>query len=240
MKKLFIVRLFTILMLIFPVVLPGYANNNKKIAAMHKAVSQTVPVTKAAPLQAKPVPAFRPHLRKPTAEDTILMRDKSLNGQYKYLLVKTYRFQEPFIADFYRNLRDTINADRSKLKETETKLAAQTKTIGDLQAGVTQKDKSLAQSNTRINAIDLFGIYIDKSAYNLIMWGLVLLFGITAAVVIVRSASFSREAKYRITLYNELDEEYKAYKAKANDKEKKLARELQTERNKLDELMGRS
>jgi hypothetical protein len=40
-------------------------------------------------------------------------------------------------------------------------------------------------------------------------------------------------------LYNELDEEYKAYKVKSNEKEKKLARELQTERNKLDELLGR-
>ena len=40
-------------------------------------------------------------------------------------------------------------------------------------------------------------------------------------------------------LYSELEDEFKAYKTKAIDKEKKLARELQTERNKLDELLGR-
>jgi hypothetical protein len=71
------------------------------------------------------------------------------------------------------------------------------------------------------------------------MWGLVIVFGLTAAIVIARSGAHSREAKYRIKLYNELDEEYKAYKVKSNEKEKKLARELQTERNKLDELLGR-
>ena len=70
------------------------------------------------------------------------------------------------------------------------------------------------------------------------MWGLVILFGATAAVVIARSGLHSREARYRINLYNELEEEFKTYKAKANEKEKKLARELQTERNKLDELRG--
>jgi hypothetical protein len=68
---------------------------------------------------------------------------------------------------------------------------------------------------------------------------LVGLFGLTALVVIARSGSFRREARYRTQLYNELEEEFKTYKTKANDKEKKLARELQTERNKLDDLLGR-
>ena len=64
---------------------------------------------------------------------------------------------------------------------------------------------------------------------------LVVVFGITAAIVIARSGLHSREATYRTKLYTELEEEYKTFKAKANEKEKKLARELQTERNKLDD-----
>jgi hypothetical protein len=71
------------------------------------------------------------------------------------------------------------------------------------------------------------------------MWGLVILLGAIAGIVIARSGRFKYEADYRIKLYNELEEEFKGYKSKANDKEKKLARELQTERNKVDELMGR-
>ncbi|NNU34318.1 hypothetical protein HK413_09460 [Mucilaginibacter sp. S1162] len=71
------------------------------------------------------------------------------------------------------------------------------------------------------------------------MWGLVLIVGAIAGVVLARSGGARKEAAYRTTLYNELEEEFKTYKAKANEKEKKLARELQTERNKLDELTGR-
>ena len=71
------------------------------------------------------------------------------------------------------------------------------------------------------------------------MWGLVILFGALAILVFTRIGSYKHEAMYRTTLYSELEEEFKAYKVKANDKEKKLARELQTERNKVDELMGR-
>jgi len=66
----------------------------------------------------------------------------------------------------------------------------------------------------------------------------VIIFGVIAVVVIGRSGANTREAKYRTQLYNELEEEYKNYKVKANEKEKKLARELQTERNRLDDLLG--
>ncbi len=239
MKKLFIVRLFTIISLVFLGVAPVFSNNNKNSAALPKAILQT-PAASTAPAQAQQSPAYHLLHRKPTKEDSALMRDKTLSGQYKYLLTKTYHIQEPFITSFYRNLKDTINVERRKLQEAETKLAAQTKTTSDLQSNVTEKDKSLAQSNARVNSINFLGIYVDKSVYNLIMWGLVIALGVTAAVVIVRSGSHSREARYRINHYNELDEEFKTYKAKANEKEKKLARELQTERNKVDELMGRA
>ncbi|MEO6977486.1 MAG: hypothetical protein ABI113_03875, partial [Mucilaginibacter sp.] len=163
-----------------------------------------------------------------------------ISGQYKYLLTKVYHMQEPFVTSFYKNMRDSISVDRKKLQEAEAKLAAATKTTTDLQSNVSEKEKSLEQSNSRVNSVNFLGIYVDKGVYNLIMWGLVLALGLTAAVVIYRSGSYSREARYRIGLYNELDEEFKTYKAKANEKEKKLARELQTERNKVDELMGRS
>jgi len=250
MKNPLIVRLFTIIILICLGAAPAFSNNNKNFTALYKAIMQAVPAkpAQAKPAQVKPNPplsraayAYQEYRkRKPTAEDSALMRDKTLNGQYKYLLTKIYHYQEPFVTSLYKNFRDTINIDRRRLQEAETKLAAQTKTTSDLQTDVTEKDKSLTQSNSRVNSVNFLGIYIDKSVYNLIMWGLVIALGATAVVVIVRSGSYSREARYRINLYNELDEEFKAYKLKANDKEKKLARELQTERNKLDELLGRS
>jgi hypothetical protein len=239
MKNFFIVRLFTFITLILLGTAPVFSSNNKNFAAAHKAIMQ-IPAAKPAPVQVKQAPAYRLLHRKPTKEDTILMRDKSISGQYKYLLTKTYHIQEPFITSFYKNLKDTINVERRKRLEAETKLAAQTKTTSELQTNVSEKEKSLAQSNARVNSVNFLGIYIDKSVYNLIMWGLVIALGATAAIVIVRSGSHSREARYRINLYNELEEEFKTYKAKANEKEKKLARELQTERNKVDELMGRS
>ena len=71
------------------------------------------------------------------------------------------------------------------------------------------------------------------------MFSLVIGLAIAFTVVVLTTAKHKYEAKHRTELYEEIEEEFKTYKAKANEKELRLARELQTERNKLDELLGR-
>jgi len=183
-------------------------------------------------------PAARPGAQQPGAAP--VNTDKSLSGQYQYLTTKVYNYQRPPISAFYKNVMDTLRAERKKSRELQQKLSSQGKAVQDLQSDVTAKEQSLNESNAKADAISLAGIAVNKTTYNMIMWGLVILFGAVTTVVLLSSGSARREAKYRIKLYEELDEEYKAYKVKANEKEKKLARELQTERNKLEELLGRS
>ncbi|MBS7566315.1 hypothetical protein KHS38_18045 [Mucilaginibacter sp. Bleaf8] len=189
---------------------------------------------------AKPAATYQPTARTPYGtQPAVVNTDKSLNGQYQYLLTKVYNYQRPQLSAFYKNLMDSLRTERRKLKEAQQKLSAQGKAVENLQSDVSAKEQSLNESNSKADAISLLGVDVSKSTYNMIMWGLVIVFGIVATVVIIQSASARREARYRTKLYDELDEEYKSYKIKANEKEKKLARELQTERNKLDELLGR-
>jgi len=167
-------------------------------------------------------------------------QDKTLAGQYHYLLSKIYSpAQQDLVGAFHKSFMDTLTQTRQALKASEGKLALQTKTIDSLQSSTKASGESLSEATAKRNEISLLGIGIDKSTYNIVMWGLVLVLGATAAIVIGRSGAASREARYRAQLYNELEEDYKNYKAKANEKEKKLARELQTERNKLDDLLGK-
>jgi len=161
--------------------------------------------------------------------------DKSLNGQYQFLLTRVYHYQQPAVVDFWKSITDTLNLSKQKLYSAENRLKLQKKTIDSLNGEIAGKDQSISSSGSQLS---VFGLLIDKSTYNLIMCGVILVCIAITAVVIIRSGSQGREAQYRTILYNELEEEFKAYKTKANEKEKKLARELQTERNKLDELRG--
>jgi len=165
--------------------------------------------------------------------------DNSLNGQYQYLLTKVYVYQQPLLNAFHKSITDTLIQARRGLKASQNNLAVANKTIDSLQASIKANTQSLNESNEKVNEVSLIGVPVTKATYNLIMWGLVIVFGAIAGIVIARSGASTREAKYRTQLYSELEEEYRVYKAKAVEKEKKMARELQTERNKLDELLGR-
>jgi hypothetical protein len=165
--------------------------------------------------------------------------DKGLNGQYQYLLTKVYHYQQPLISALWKNASDTLTNNRLKLKAAQGKISSQDKTIDSLRAKVSEKDQELSATNDRVGGVNVLGILIPKTAYNIIVWGLIAALGLAVIVIIARTGGFKHEAREKAQLYSELEEDFKAFKAKANDKEKKLARELQTERNKLDELLGK-
>jgi hypothetical protein len=250
MMKLFKLRTFTLVLLILANAGFSYAQDStKKITTVKATAVKPIPSAAKPNSYKKPVtPAAQtpgttatlpttPVQQRPVAPAAPV--DKSLRGQYQYLLTKVYNYQQPLVAALFKNYNDTLNVTHRQLKEAQAALAAQTKAIDTLKASSTTKDQTLAESKAKVDEVNLVGMPLSKSTYNLIMWGLVIGFGAIAAIVIARSGSHSREAHYRIKLYNELEEEYKVYKTKANEKEKKLARELQTERNKNDELTGK-
>lgn len=243
--------LFFILCICLIAIAPANAQDSTKTAAPEKKEA----IKTATPSKAKPV--YRYHKVYPVATaaipinkdsalkalkvqmDPAQLNAKSLNGQYQYLLTKTLRYQQPLFAALWKNVNDTLTRERRQIKELQTKLDTQSKTVSSLKADVSSKEATLSESTAKVDSISLFGLMLPKATYNLIMFGLVIGLAIILAIVILTTAKYKHEARHRIELYDEIDEEYKNFKVKANEKEKKLARELQTERNKLDELLGR-
>jgi hypothetical protein len=174
-----------------------------------------------------------------TQIDPTQLNAKSLNGQYQYLLTKIYGYQQPLIAALWKNVTDSLNHERSQIKELKAGLDAKNKVLDSLKTDVNTKQQAISESTAKVDSISLFGINMPKSTYNLVMFGLVIGLAAALTIVVLTTAKYRYEAKHRTELYEEIEEEYKTFKAKANEKELKLARELQTERNKLDELLGR-
>lgn len=168
--------------------------------------------------------------------------DPSLRGQYQLMIAKSktingYKLINPArLGGFWKSVSDSINYNRKQLISVKAKLAEQEKAVATLKAQISGSENALASSNAKLDEISFLGISFTKSKYNVIVWSLILALAAALAIVILRSAKFIHEAKYRSSLYEEIAQEYQNYKTKANDKEKKLARELQDERNKLDEL----
>lgn len=174
---------------------------------------------------------------KPDTSATPPVIDKGLNGQFQYLLTKVYHYQQPLIIAMWKNASDTLLINRKKLKAANDSLAVQKHNVDSLNTILASLDQNSPAN--RASKMSLLGIGVSSTTFNIVVWGLILGLGITTVILVSQSGSYRREAKEKVQLYSELEDEFKTYKAKANDKEKKLARELQTERNKLDELLGR-
>src|SRR6185437_6133608 len=101
------------------------------------------------------------------------LTDKSLNGQYQYLLAQVYHYQQPAVSALWKSVSDTLNVNHRKLNAAQSKVTAQGKTIDSLKADITGKEQTLAASNANINGMTVLGITLSKTTYNLIVWGLV-------------------------------------------------------------------
>ena len=85
----------------------------------------------------------------------------------------------------------------------------------------------------------MLGMPREKSSCTMVMWSIVALLAAALAFAIYRSNLSLKEVRYRTGLYNDLSEEFQKHKVNSNEKENKLACELQTERNRVAEFMGR-
>ena len=179
------------------------------------------------------------------AQDTI-KTDNTLLGQSKDILQKSKNNEQGFkiinpsrLEIFNKNLSDSLTLSRQKLTTALATLNTQDATIISLTSEIKTKEENLSKSANLVDNIGFLGMTINKSTYNLAMWGLLFLLTAILIFTIFQSGSYRKEARYRIKLFEDLSKEFQAYKVKANDKEKLLARELQTAKNRIDELTSR-
>ena len=177
--------------------------------------------------------------------DTTKNTDPSLNGQYQFMLKKSKTLygakliNPSRLTSLWKSVSDTLRKERKQLQEAKQEIKTQSQNISTLKGEVSGKENSLADATASVNEIKFLGISFNKGTYNTIVWAIIIILGAGLAIVILQSGKYRKEATYRTQLYQEVADEYQAHKVKAKDKEMKLARELQDERNRWDDARGR-
>ncbi len=168
-----------------------------------------------------------------------------LSKQYEDVVVKAGSYQgfkeikENKLQALWKNMSDSLQRERQLLNEAKAKLLTNEQGVSASKSQLAAAQQELEQSQARVNQVSFLGMYIEKGTYNLIMWGIIFLLAAALAFAIYRTGTSVKEARYRIGLFNDLTEEFQKHKTNSNEKEKKLARELQTERNRIAELTAR-
>ncbi len=166
-------------------------------------------------------------------KDTLTLPEKfdkiyrTSSSYQEYKVVRKTRFQ-----DLKKQVLDSLNSLKSELKSKEQRITIQKDSIAETKKVLEILDGELKQTIAQKNGINIFGIEILKSTYNMIVWGLIILLLALLLYFVYRfknSNVVTTEAKAELS---NLEEEFALHKKKSLEREQKLRRQLQDEINK--------
>jgi hypothetical protein len=163
-----------------------------------------------------------------------MVQDSTLAKQYEEVVIKSGSYKvyknirKTKIEQLWRNVTDSIKKERKIAADSKAELQKVNEEHAALQAEVQELKAGDSPMKKLSNVSD-----------TTLLWGLIVLLAAGIVFVVYRSRSAVQEVKDQIERNEELSAEFREYKSKAAEKERKLARELQDERNLVEELKAR-
>jgi len=185
-----------------------------------------------------PATENKPETPVPAAAPT----SNSLTNQFNWLKDKSNTYEEykvikiTSLNSFWKNINDSLYVVKSKYKNSLKEISKQDAELKNLKLEVEKRDKNLAGGEYDKAHITVLGIDFIKDNYVYLSWSII---GALILVILIgyyRYHSSQRIASNKTKDADSLNAELNDFKQKSREKELKMGRELQTERNKVEEL----
>lgn len=169
------------------------------------------------------------------------LKDKS-NSYQGYKVIK-----ESSLINFWKNVQDTLTSAKKQLKSiqdntnnqlasVQDKINAQQAELSRLKASVAERDEKLETISYNTDRINVFGINLLKNSYIYINLAVISTLLLLLAGAIYKYRNSNKIAVARVNDFESVKSELNGYKQKLRERETIMGRELQTERNKIEEL----
>jgi len=155
------------------------------------------------------------------------MKSKSQTyGEYKVI-------KENVLDGVWKILQDSIASNKTKLKTAHTNINDLTAQLAQVKATLQEKEQSMAAVQHDSTHINVLGIDLLKGAFIGIAAIAVAALVSLVVVIVGRMKLLSKSLSERNLTVKTISSEFDEYKHRAMDKQIKLSRELQDERNRL-------
>ncbi|ADF53916.1 hypothetical protein [Zunongwangia profunda] len=178
---------------------------------------------------------------KSNAQDSILTTNP-IQQKFQELIESSNNYQEYKVVNYDElvDLRDKTNDYIQELKDQITvgKNTAdqQEEEIANLEGELKTTQQNLQQVTEEKDNIVFLGMPLTKGTYMAMMWGIVAILILALVFFIYKfknSNAVTKEAKKRL---DDTEKEFDTYKKKALEKEQRLGRLLQDEKNKVNKM----
>lgn len=169
----------------------------------------------------------------------------SLKDSYQELYSKSENYNDYKVIKstrlnaFWKSVDDSLGIYKAEIRTNRSEIAGLKGELNRLEEKQVQLENDLDKAVARADGISVFGFLMHKNTYNLIVWGIIL--GLGVAIFFLFGSQLRSKRLYKTTRkeFKDLVEEFEDYRKKSYDKKIKMGRELQTERNKVEELKNK-
>lgn len=155
------------------------------------------------------------------------------NNYEDYKVVKKLQ-----LKNFRNSLSKELESLENEIEELRKLSEEKDKKITELQSLLDTSEENLRETTAQRDQIIFFGAPMEKATYQTTMWGVI---GVLILILILFLLKFksnnssTNEAKKQL---GNVEKEFEEYKRKALEKQQKLGRELQDQKNLVNKLKG--
>ncbi|HEY9047153.1 MAG TPA: hypothetical protein VIN08_14710 [Ohtaekwangia sp.] len=150
---------------------------------------------------------------------------------------KEYKVVKESVLDgVWKITRDSLLAKDVAIRDAKKTIAQLNAQVADAKTAMQKKEQSVAASLHDSTHISVLGIDFDKNVFLTIVAILVAGLAFVIVTFIGRMKVITKSLHEKKLTINMLTNEYEEYKRRAMEKQTKLSRELQDERNKLSSI----
>ncbi|MGB3773878.1 MAG: hypothetical protein WA951_01355 [Leeuwenhoekiella sp.] len=166
-------------------------------------------------------------------------KPNTINQQFEDLKESSNNYQEYKVVKratldrLQSNTRDTLSAIKAKVSTFDDQLENRDTKINTLNASLEETKNTLEETRANVASISFLGIQMSKSGYKTLMWTIVALLALALAFFIIRYRGSNAHTVAARKKLSEVEYEYDDFRKKSLEKEQRLGRQLQDERNKI-------
>lgn len=169
----------------------------------------------------------------------------TLEQQYQEMINKAENYNEykvikgTVLSQYSKAVQDSIAQYQSTIATLQGSTSGQANEIQTLKNEIATIETKLTESEKLRNSLSFLGIPIGKAIYHTLVWIIIAGLGIFGSVSYTSYVKGSIQTKKASKEMQKLEMQMEEYRKTSNEKQMKLARDLQTERNLVEELKAK-
>lgn len=140
------------------------------------------------------------------------------------------------LDNFWTVIQDSIQTAETKIRESRQQVSSQKEDISRLNSNISVHQQEIEGLQYETSHIEVLGIDFSKEGYVVMNFTIIIALVIGLSLLYYKFQHDNKVAKTKVSAFQKLEIEFEEYKKNSLEKQMKLRRELQTERNRIDEI----